>query len=39
MVSKGEKKTFNASQNFTVNNHSNDHDFCEAFLRNVDGEY
>jgi hypothetical protein len=22
-----------------VNNHSNDHDFCEAFLRNVDGDY
>jgi hypothetical protein len=39
MVSKGEKKTFNADHNFTVNNHSNDHDFCEAFLRNVDGEY
>jgi hypothetical protein len=39
VVSKGEKKTFTQSHNFTVNNHSSDHDFCEAFLRNVDGQY
>jgi hypothetical protein len=39
VVSKGEKKNFSQSQSFTINNHSNDHDFCEAFLRNVDGNY
>jgi len=39
IVSKGEKKNFSQSQSFTVNNHSQDHDFCEAFLRNVDGKY
>jgi hypothetical protein len=39
VVSKGEKKNFSQSQSFTINNHSNDHDICEAFLRNVDGNY
>lgn len=37
VVSKGEKKNFAQSQTFTINNHSSDHDFCEAFLRQVDG--
>lgn len=39
VVSKGEKKNFAQSQTFTINNHSSDHDFCEAFLRQVDGEF
>lgn len=39
IVSKGEKKNFSQSQNFVINNHSNDHDFCETYLRNVDGQY
>lgn len=39
VVSKGEKKNFVQTQNFTINNHSQDFDFCEAFLRNVDAEY
>lgn len=39
IVSKGEKRNFSQSQTFVVNNHSSDHDFCEAFLRNVDGQY
>lgn len=39
MISKSEKKNFTQSHSFTVNNHSNDFDFCEIFLRNLGGDY
>jgi hypothetical protein len=39
VVSRGEKKKFSQSKTFKVNNNTDNFDFCEAFLKNVVGNY
>ena len=34
-----QKQTFSVDKSFHVNNHSDDFEFCETFLRNVGGDY
>lgn len=38
-MTKQERQYFTQEKSFTINNHSDDYEFCETFLRNVGGEY
>jgi hypothetical protein len=39
VVSKNEKMTFTETKSFNIENHSDDFEFCEQYLRNVKGQY